>query len=93
MALNELQKQVQGYDRKFGWVGDKPDSIVLHMQEELGEISRNMLKQKGYKKGYDKDEMNDEITDLLYLTVKLGNLLDIELDEGWGRIGKRYNKK
>jgi len=94
MALNELQKDVKAFDRKFGWEGDKPEHTVLHMQEEVGEIAREMLKKAGYKKGeFDKERVNDEITDLLYLTLKLGNLLEINLDEGWGRIGKRYQGK
>jgi hypothetical protein len=25
--------------------------------------------------------------------MKLGNLLDIDLDEGWDKIGRRYAKK
>jgi NTP pyrophosphatase (non-canonical NTP hydrolase) len=94
MSLNELQRQVRDYDVRFGWTKDVPENAVLHMQEELGEISRNMLKRSGYKKGeYDPKEMNDEITDLLYLTLKLGNLLELDLDEGWLRIQERYSRK
>jgi NTP pyrophosphatase (non-canonical NTP hydrolase) len=94
MALNELQKQVKEYDKKKGWTKDTPEEAVLHMQEELGEIARELLKKSGYKKGkYDPQELNDEITDLLYLTMKLGNLLELDLDEGWDRIGERYEGK
>ena len=94
MGFKKLQKQVRDFDRNFGWTSDRPEQTVLHMQEELGEISRNMLKLQKYKKeSFSKDEMNDEISDLLYLTLKLGNLLGIDLDEGWGRIEKRYQGK
>ena len=94
MALNELQHQVREYDEVFGWVGDKPEHTVLHMQEEVGEISRNILKLVDYRKeDLDLGQMNDEITDLIYLTLKLGNLLDLNLDEGWGRIKQRYEVK
>lgn len=94
MALNEMQKQVQDFDCRFGWTKDVPENAVLHMQEEIGEIARNILKRNRYKKGaYDPDKMNDEITDLLYLTFKLGNLLELKLDDGWERIKKRYSSK
>jgi NTP pyrophosphatase (non-canonical NTP hydrolase) len=94
MVFNELQKQVAEYDKKFGWTKDNPEHTVLHMQEEVGEIAREFLKKAGYKKGeYDPEELNDEITDLLYLTLKLGNLTGLNLDEGWGRIGRRYDGK
>ena len=94
MTFNELQREVGAFDRRFGWTNDDPEHIVLHMQEEVGEISRNMLKKLNYKKGgYDPEKMNDEISDLLYLALKLGNLLNLDIDEGWGRIGERYKTK
>jgi len=94
MALRGFQRQVKAYDKKKGWVNDRPEDAVLHMQEEVGEIARNLLKRSGYKRGrYDSKSMNDEITDLLYLTFKLGNLLELDLDEGWKRLGKRYKNK
>jgi NTP pyrophosphatase (non-canonical NTP hydrolase) len=94
MALYELQRQVAGYDKRFGWDGDAPERTLLHMQEELGEIAREMLMKSGYKKGrYDSENLNNEISDLLYLTLKLGNLTGLNLDEGWRRIEARYGKK
>ena len=94
MGFNEFQRQVAEYDKRFGWTKDKPEHTVLHMQEEVGEIARELLKKSGYKRGkYSPKGINDEITDLLYLTLKLGNLLNLDLDRGWGRIGRRYEGK
>ena len=82
------------YDKLFGWADDKPEHTVLHMQEELGEISRHMLRMTDYKGEYvDLTEVNDEISDLLYLTLKLGNHLKLNLDEGWSRIQERFKGK
>ena len=50
--IGELQKKVSQLDVKFNWTRDKPYQIVLHMQEELGEISRIILKKEGYKKPF-----------------------------------------
>ncbi|MBD3388591.1 MAG: hypothetical protein GF416_05940 [Candidatus Altiarchaeales archaeon] len=94
MGLYELQEQVREFDRRFGWAGDVPEHTLLHMQEELGEISRNILRKTGYRKEtFDGEEVNDEISDLIYLTFKLGNLLGLDLDEGWNRLEERYEKK
>jgi NTP pyrophosphatase (non-canonical NTP hydrolase) len=94
MALRGFQRQVKAFDKRKGWVDDRPEDAVLHMQEELGEISRNILKRTGYKRGkYRTSDMEDELTDLLYLTFKLGNILELDLDKGWARIGKRYKRK
>ncbi|MBU0761415.1 MAG: hypothetical protein KKD39_00170 [Candidatus Altiarchaeota archaeon] len=91
MAFNELQGLVRDLDLRFGWVSDSPDQTVLHMQEELGEISREMLKRSKYKKEvFEPSKLNDEIADLIYLTLKLANLLDLDVDDAWERITKRY---
>jgi len=72
-TFKELQRQVLAYDDKMGWK-DKSSHVVLHLQEELGEIAREVMRDEGYKK----EEMNlsglgQEITDILYLTMKLAN--------------------
>jgi len=92
--LKEFQKQVTEYDGKYGWGEDKASHIVLHLTEELGEISRRILRLEGYKKEeFSKKELAEELTDLLYLTLKLANKFDIDLDEEWGQMWERYEKK
>jgi NTP pyrophosphatase (non-canonical NTP hydrolase) len=92
--LTELQNQVAGYDERWGWTNDKPSHIVLHMSEELGEISRCILRHEGYKnERFDKKELAEEITDILYLTLKLANSFKIDLDQDWDTMWERYEKK
>lgn len=92
--LKELQKQVSDYDNRFGWDEDKAAHIVLHLCEELGEISRRILRLDGYKKEeFIQEELAQEITDLLYLTLKLANKFDINLDPEWQKMWKRYKTK
>ncbi|OYT27848.1 MAG: hypothetical protein B6U97_00095 [Candidatus Altiarchaeales archaeon ex4484_96] len=93
-SLSETQKQVEGYDKKHGWDEDKPSHIVLHMSEELGEISRRILRNEGYKKeDFDPKELGMELTDLLYLTLKLANSFDIRLEDEWNKMWERYKTK
>ncbi len=81
-------------DERFGWAGDQPEHTLLHIQEEVGELSREMLYSVGYRNGeFNAGKVNDEIADLLYLTFKLGNLLGIDLDDGWNRMAERYERK
>ncbi len=94
MGFNELQQQVKEFDARFGWTCDKPENTLIHMMEELGEVSSHILHAVGYRKSPpSKDTVADEIADLLYLTLKLSNLLGVDLDEAWGRVEKRYSKK
>ncbi len=92
--LTKLQKQVEEYDKRYGWTEDRADHITLHMSEELGEISRRILRFEGYKiEKFDKGELSEEITDLLYLTLKLANTFNICLDDVWDSMWERYEKK
>lgn len=92
--LTILQKQVSDYDKKFNWDRDKGGHIVMHMSEELGEISRRILRHEGYKtEKFEKKELAEEITDLLYLALKLANKFEINLDDEWKDMWKRYEKK
>lgn len=92
--LTELQKQVAEYDSRYGWDRDKASHITLHMSEELGEVSRRILRFEGYKiEGFDCGELAEELTDLLYLTLKLANKFDIDLEGEWDSMWGRYEKK
>ncbi len=92
--LIHLQKQVSDYDKKFNWDKDRGSHIALHMSEELGEISRRILRFEGYKtEEFDKKELAEELTDLLYLTLKLANKFEINLDSELEDMWKRYEKK
>ena len=92
--LRRLQDEVAAYDGKYGWEGDKECHITLHMMEEVGEVARQVLRLEGYKKEpYDKKNLSEEIIDLLYLTVKLANKADIDLEKEWVASFARYEKK
>lgn len=92
--LSRLQEEVNAYDSKYGWEGDKESHIALHMMEEVGEVARQILRLEGYKKEpYDKKNLSEEIIDLLYLTVKLANKAEIDLEKEWAASFARYDKK
>lgn len=94
MGWKNFQKQVSSYDKKYGWEKDKSSHIVLHLLEELGEVGRLILREERYKKEeFKKKELGQELTDVLYLTLKLANKFDIKLDEEWKNMWKRYQKK
>jgi len=92
--FTKLQNQVLGYDRKNMWINDDKANIVLHMQEELGEIAREILRERNYKReNFSVENLSREIVDLVYLTLKLANSFDIDLDKEWSSTWERYDKK
>ncbi len=93
-SLSEMQDQVRRYDEKNGWSKDQASHIVLHMTEELGEIARRILRRDGYKKEvFNSKELAEELTDILYLNLKLANSFNIELEDEWNLMWDRYRKK
>ncbi len=89
-----MQQQVREYDKKHGWSEDKASHIVLHMTEELGEIARRVLRRDGYKKEvFSRKELAEELTDILYLNLKLANTFKIDLQAEWGLMWERYRNK
>jgi len=92
--ITKMQREVREYDKKHGWDKDSAEHVVLHMLEELGEISREVMREGGYKKEeIDKERLAEELTDLLYLTFKLANQFDIKLDKEWDAMRERYKTK
>jgi NTP pyrophosphatase (non-canonical NTP hydrolase) len=93
MVLGGLQKQVRDFDEKKGWI-DKPYQTVLHLQEELGELSSQLLVEEGYKKGESgREKIAEELSDILYLILKTANHFNINLDEEWAEMIGRYEGK
>ncbi len=94
MDWKKFQEEVSDYDKRYDWEKDKASQIVLHLLEELGEVGRLILRHEEYKKEeFKKGELGQELTDLLYLTLKLANKFDIDLDGEWKVMWKRYKKK
>jgi len=92
--LKDFQGQVTEYDKKYGWEKDGASHIVLHLTEELGEVARRILRHEGYKlEEFSRKELAEELTDLLYLTLKLANKFDIDMDAEWEDMWGRYEKK
>jgi dCTP diphosphatase len=78
----DIQQQVADFDNERGWNQVEVAHIVLHLQEELGEVAREVLHQVAYKTP-DPDapaRLRGELADLTILLLKLANHLDIDLE-------------
>jgi NTP pyrophosphatase (non-canonical NTP hydrolase) len=86
MHLKELQEKLSTFDTTRGW--DKfPASLVFtHLIEELGEISRHITVEEGYKaiglghKAPDKEELHREFAQVFNLFAQLANHYKIDLE-------------
>ena len=86
MHLSVLQEKLDAFDKARGW--DKfPASLVFtHLIEELGEISRHITVDEGYKViglGHDapkKEELQREFAQVFNLFTQLANHYNIDLE-------------
>lgn len=86
MHLSELQQKLDNFDKARGW--DKfPASLVFaHLIEELGEISRHITVDEGYKViglGHEapkREELRREFAQVFNLFAQLANHYDIDLE-------------
>ncbi|MGY5878828.1 MAG: hypothetical protein RTV31_01200 [Candidatus Thorarchaeota archaeon] len=86
MHLKEIQKKLDAFDKARGW--DKfPASLVFaHLIEELGEISRHITVDEGYKviglghEAPNKDELHREFAQVFNLFAQIANHYNIDLE-------------
>ncbi|MGM5485421.1 MAG: MazG nucleotide pyrophosphohydrolase domain-containing protein [Nanobdellota archaeon] len=99
MNIKEGQDLVYEHLKEVGYTKSetKPEHAFLHLAEEVGEVSRTML-HKGTKRGdfsntTDVGNMEDEIADILWQTMKLASYLDIDLEKAFKeKLEKNRNK-
>ncbi len=86
MHLKEIQEKLDAFDKARGW--DKfPASLVFaHLIEELGEISRHITIDEGYKviglghEAPNKDELHREFAQVFNLFTQIANHYNIDLE-------------
>ncbi len=86
MHLKEIQNKLEAFEKARGW--DKfPASLVFaHLIEELGEISRYITVEEGYKviglghDAPDTTELHREFAQVFNLFTQLANHYEIDLE-------------
>jgi len=83
MELNELQRKVDDWIKKYGvrYFSELTNMAVL--TEEVGELARVMARKFGeqsFKEG-EKDSLADEMADVLWVLVCLANQTGVDLTE------------
>ena len=92
MTLEEAQKQVDLWIKKYGvrYFSELTNMAVL--TEEVGELARIMARKYGdqsFKEG-EKDNLSDEMADVLWVLLCIANQTGVDL--AGGRILKKEKK-
>lgn len=68
--------------------------ILARLQEEISEIARIISVDEGYREKSKVDNMNyvDEFGDALFQLIHLANQCNVDLEESWIHVNKKYSK-
>lgn len=96
--MDELQKKsseiIDIIDRKMKGIHDN-DTTMIHLMEELGEISRQIYSQKMGRDKFDRENLAEEIADVTMLLNKLATLNEIDVETAVNNkinnLKKRHN--
>ena len=87
MDLHKIQKMNADFGKERGWHKFPASQVFTHLIEELGEISRHITIQEGYKAiglGHDapkKNELEREFAQVFSLFLQLANHFEINLED------------
>ena len=95
MTLEEAQKQVDLWIKKYGvrYFSELTNMAVL--TEEVGELARVMARKYGdqsFKEG-EKDNLEDEMADVLWVLLCLANQTGVNLTEAFTRNLEKNQKR
>ncbi|MBP1996689.1 MazG nucleotide pyrophosphohydrolase domain-containing protein [Paenibacillus eucommiae] len=78
ITLNELQQYIKNKDFN-------PDASAYFYKliEEVGELAEVIRKNKRQEAGNIKDSIEEELSDVLYYTIALANVFQINLEESF----------
>ena len=78
MNIREAQERVALFDRQRGWEYSVKDTL-LHLTEELGELTWNVRRPESTTV----EKVEDEVADMLTLILHAANNLKIDAESAW----------
>ncbi len=86
MQLKEIQQKLDAFDKARGWHKFPASLVFSHLIEELGEISRYITIEEGYKviglghEAPEEDQLQREFAQVFNLFTQLANHFNIDLE-------------
>jgi len=96
MEIKQIQEVVDNWIKKYTGGYWKPNNMMLRLIEEVGELAREVNHKYGEKppKPEEKNkDIGDEAADVLFTLICLVNSLDIDLEESFKKVIKKYEER
>ncbi|MHC5218033.1 nucleotide pyrophosphohydrolase [Enterococcus sp. LJL128] len=95
-TLEQMQQEVDNYIQQFKTGYFSPLSQLARLTEEVGELAREINHYYGEKpKKIDEQPktVEEELGDVLFVTMIMANSLDIDLTEVFNRNMEKFNQR
>ena len=96
MSLRTVQDEVDEWISQFEEGYFQPLPMLARLTEEVGELARVLMHHHGGKKpkpGEPPGDIGEEIADSLFVLVCLANSLDIDLDQKFAAMMRKYRER
>lgn len=96
MPFKPVQRDVDDWISQFEEGYFPPLAMLARLTEEVGELSRALMHHHGGKKpkpGEDAGDVGGEIADALFVLICMANSLDIDLDEEFATMMRKYRER
>ncbi len=87
MHLKDIQERIRQFDEERGWQKFPASQVFAHLIEELGEISRHITVEEGYKliglghEAPNSGEISREFAQVFSLFAQLANHFNVDVEE------------
>ncbi|MCO6040290.1 MazG nucleotide pyrophosphohydrolase domain-containing protein [Thermococcus alcaliphilus] len=88
--MERLQREVDRVIKSFGGYWE-PFEMLGAVVEELGELSREMLKFEGIKKDEGNSRIEEELGDVLFALICIANYYNINLEKALDKTISKYS--
>ncbi len=95
-TMQEMQQEVDAYIGQFKEGYFSPLAMMARLTEELGELAREVnhyYGEKPKKKSEEARTIEEELGDVLFVTICMANSLNIDLEEAHNRVMNKFNTR
>ena len=96
MSFAPVQKEVDDWISQFEEGYFAPLPMLARLTEEVGELSRALMHHYGGKKpkpGEAPGDVGEEIADAIFVLVCMANSLDVNLDDAFGAMMRKFRER
>ncbi|EOH80500.1 MULTISPECIES: nucleotide pyrophosphohydrolase [Enterococcus] len=95
-TMKIMQQEVDDYIQQFKTGYFSPLGQMARLTEEVGELAREVNHHYGEKAKKDSEQpktVQEELGDVLFVTIIMANSLDIDLTEAFNRNMEKFNQR